>query len=231
MTVRLGCARCAAICRYFITTTSHFRCAARKWCASHGCSTLDCDELRQAIEASESGAISVLAQRAGAIGLENVEGKTAQAGEHAGIAPDTGAIFAEGDVSAVVRSRLDAPMGADCLGSAAGIERFVGDVECRLRGATQQPGLGAAGVDDAIDTEDGTDMNFPVVVTEFARGVEDDDSAAFVATARLVMAVAGAERFRDGGDVGDCLEKGRLVALYLNNQGDVGLLGDLEVFF
>ena len=74
-------------------------------------------------------------------------------------------------------------------------------------------------------------MSFPVVVAEFARGVEDGDGAAFVATAPLVMAMAGAERFRDGGDLGDRLEKGRLVAFYLNNQGDVGLLGDLEMFF
>jgi hypothetical protein len=74
-------------------------------------------------------------------------------------------------------------------------------------------------------------MSFPVVVAEFALGVEDSDGAAFVATAALVMAVAGTERFRDGGDLGDCLEKRRLVALYLNNQADVGQLGDFEVFF
>jgi len=122
-------------------------------------------------------------------------------------------------------------MGADCLGSAAGIERFVRDIECRLCGAAQQPGLGAAGVDHAIDTEDGTDMSLPVIVAEFGRRVEDGDGAAFVATAPLVVAVAGAERFGDGGDLGDRLKKGRLVALYLNNQGDVGLLGDLEMFF
>jgi len=33
-----------------------------------------------------------------------------------------------------------------------------------------------------------------------------------------VAAVAGAEQLRGGGDLGDLLEKGRLVALYLNNQ-------------
>jgi len=78
--------------------------------------------------------ISVLAQRTGAIGPENIEAETAQAREHAGIAPDTGAIFAEGDVSAVVRSRLDVLMGADCLGSAAGIERLVRDIVRRFLG-------------------------------------------------------------------------------------------------
>lgn len=74
-------------------------------------------------------------------------------------------------------------------------------------------------------------MSLPVIVAEFGRRVEDGDGAAFVATAPLVVAVAGAERFGDGGDLGDRLKKGRLVALYLNNQGDVGLLGDLEMFF
>jgi hypothetical protein len=122
-------------------------------------------------------------------------------------------------------------MCADRLGSAAGIERCVRDVECRLSGAAQQPGLGAAAIDNAIDAEDGADMSAPVVVAEFVRWVEDGDGAAFVATAPLVVAVAGAERFSDGGDLGDCLEKGRLVALDLNNEGYFGLLGDLKLFF
>ena len=87
------------------------------------------------------------------------------------------------------------------------------------------------GCDDPLDTEDGLDMIFPICVVQFSGGIEGGDGAAFVATAPLVVAVAGAERFGDGGDLGDRLEKGRLVALYLNNQGDVGLLSDLEMFF
>jgi hypothetical protein len=86
-------------------------------------------------------------------------------------------------------------------------------------------------MDNAIDAEDCADVSAPVVVAEFVRWVEDGDGAAFVATAALVVAVAGAERFGGGGDLGDCLEKGRLVALDLNNEGYVGLLGDLEMFF
>jgi hypothetical protein len=39
----------------------------------HGCSTLDMRELFQDIDASEGGAVSVLTQGAGAIGLEDVE--------------------------------------------------------------------------------------------------------------------------------------------------------------
>jgi hypothetical protein len=74
-------------------------------------------------------------------------------------------------------------------------------------------------------------MGFPVGVVEFAGGIEDADGAAFVAPAPLVAIVAGTERVGGGGDLGDRLEQGRLVALNLNNQGDVGLCGDLEVFF
>lgn len=122
-------------------------------------------------------------------------------------------------------------MGADCLRCADGRERFVGDVECGFCCTAQQPGLGAAGVDDTLDTEDGSDMIFPVSVVEFAGGVEGGDGAAFIATAPLVVAMAGTQRFGGGGDFGDRLEQGRLVAFELNDQGDVGLLGDLEVFF
>jgi hypothetical protein len=122
-------------------------------------------------------------------------------------------------------------MRADCLRRADGGERLVRDVECGFCGAAQQPGLGAAGVDDTLDTEDGLDMIFPVGVVEFAGGIEGGDGAALVATAPLVMAMAGTQRLGRGGDLGDRLEQGRLVALDLDDQGDVGLPGDLEVFF
>lgn len=122
-------------------------------------------------------------------------------------------------------------MSTNCLRCADGGERLVGEVEYGFCSAAQQPVLGAAGVDDTLDTEDGLDMIFPVGVVEFAAGVEGGDSAALVATAPLVMALAGTQRRGRGGDLGDRLEQGRLVALDLNDQGDVGLLGDLEVFF
>jgi hypothetical protein len=122
-------------------------------------------------------------------------------------------------------------MGADCLGCTDGRERFVGDVECGFRGAAHQAGLGAAGVDDTLDPEDGSDMILPVGVVEFFGRVEGSDSATFVATAAGVTAMAGTQRFGFGGEFGDGLEQGRLVALDLNDQGDAGLPGDLEVFF
>jgi hypothetical protein len=74
-------------------------------------------------------------------------------------------------------------------------------------------------------------MVLPVGAVEFALGIEDADGAAFVAAARRVAAVAQAERFGGGSDLGDRAKQGRLVALDLNDQGDIGLCGDLEVFF
>ena len=74
-------------------------------------------------------------------------------------------------------------------------------------------------------------MGLPVGAVEFAFGIEDADGAAFVATAPFVVVVAGTARGVGGGDPRDCLKQGRLVAFDLNDQGDVGLCGDLEVFF
>src|SRR5208283_5359194 len=155
------------------------------------------------------------------------ESKAAQSREHAGIEPDTRAVFAEGDVAAVVRSCLDSPMRTNCLGGADGGERFVRDVECGLRGAAQQSGRGAAGVDDTLDTDDGGNQGLPVAIIECASGIKDDDGAAFVTATRRVVAMVRAERFRGGGNLRDYLVQGRLVALDVDDQGDVGFLSDL----
>src|ERR1700751_2923394 len=56
-----------------------------------GCSTLWNDEKsEQIVDAGEGGAVAVLAERAGAVGLEDVKGETAQAGKHAGIGAEGG---------------------------------------------------------------------------------------------------------------------------------------------
>ena len=78
-------------------------------------------------------------------------------------------------------------MCTDCLGGADGGERFVRDVECGFRGAAQQSGPGAAGVDNTLDTDDGGNKVFPVAIIEFVSGIEDGDGAAFVTAARLVV--------------------------------------------
>src|SRR2546421_6539162 len=84
------------------------------------------------------------------------------------------------NVAAVVRGCLDRPMCTDCLGGADGGERFVRDVECGFRGAAQQSGPGAAGVDNTLDTDEGGNKVFPVAIIEFASEIEDGDGAAFV---------------------------------------------------
>ncbi len=86
-------------------------------------------------------------------------------------------------------------------------------------------------MDHAIDPDNGGDMGLPVGVGEFAAWIEDGDGAAFVARAPDVVAAIGAERLRGGGDFRDPRVECRLVVLNLDDQRDVGLFGDLEVFF
>src|SRR5271165_5804601 len=71
----------------------------------------------------------------------------------------------------------------------------------------------------------------PVVTGELIAGIEDRDGAALVTAAPDVMAMGGAEWRGSGGDFVDLLVQGRLVVLHLDNQGDLGFCGDLEVFF
>jgi len=81
---------------------------------------------------------------------------------------------------------------------AGGGDRRVGDVEGGLAGMAQQPGLDVAGVDEALDPDDGGDVGMPVGVGQPVRGIEDGDGAAFVAVAALVVAACGPERRRCG---------------------------------
>jgi len=130
-----------------------------------------------------------------------------------------------------VRGILNLPVRADRLGSAGRSDRRVRDVEGRLGGVAQQPGLGVAGVDVALDLDDGGDVRMLVGVGQSVCGLENGDGAAFVAVAAFVAAMGGPERRRGGRDVLDCPVQGRLVVLDPDDQGDVGLCGDLEVFF
>ena len=122
-------------------------------------------------------------------------------------------------------------MRADGLGGAGGGERPVRDVEGGLGGVAQQPGCSAAGEDIALDTDDGGDVGMPVGAGQLVDRIEDGDGAAFVAIAALVAAVGRLERRRGRGDLLNPLVQGRLVVLDLDDQGDVGLCGDLEMFF
>jgi len=95
----------------------------------------------------------------------------------------------------------------------------------------QQPGLGDAGEDAALDTDDGGNVGMPVGADQFVDGIEDGDSAAFVAVAPFVVAVDGLKRRCGRGDFLDLLVERRLVFLDLDDQGYVGCCRDLEMFF
>ena len=157
---------------------------------SQGCSTLwDDEKSEQIVDAGEGGAVAVLAERSGAVGFEDVESETAQTGEHAGIGADARAVFAKGDIAAVVGGGLDPPMRAHRRSGAGGGEWGIGDVEGGLGGVAQQPSLGIAREDIAFDPDDGGDVGVPIGAGEFVGGIEDADGAGFVAVATLVAAL------------------------------------------
>ena len=95
----------------------------------------------------------------------------------------------------------------------------------------QQPGSGIAGVDVALDPDDGGHVRMPVGVGQTVGGIEDGDGATFVAAAAFVVAVGRPERRRGGRDLLGFLVQGRLVVLDPDDQGDVGCCCDLEMFF
>jgi len=95
-------------------------------------------------------------------------------------------------------SVLDLPVRTDGLGSAGRGDRLVRNVERRFGRVAQQPGLGVAGVDIALDLDDGGDMRVPVGVGQLVGRIKDGDGAAFVAVAALVVAMDRPER-RCGG--------------------------------
>lgn len=121
-------------------------------------------------------------------------------------------------------------MRTDGLGSTAGSHRHVRNVEGDLAGVAQQPGLGVAGVDAALDPDGGGDMRLPVGAGQRVGRIEDGDGAALVAVAALVVAMGSMERCRGGRDLLDCLMQGRLVAPDPDDQGYVGGCRDGEKF-
>ena len=95
----------------------------------------------------------------------------------------------------------------------------------------QQAGLAVAGVDIALDADDGSDVGMPVGAGQFVGAIEDGDDTALVAVAALIVASGGAERSGARADLLNLLVQGRLVVLDLDDQGGVGATGDLEQFF
>jgi hypothetical protein len=83
----------------------------------------------------------------------------------------------------------------------------------------------------ALDANDGADVPAPVGPVKFIGWIEDSDGAAFVTVATRIAAMGNPARGSCGGDFLDLSVQGRLVVLNLDDQGDVGFCGDLEVFF
>jgi hypothetical protein len=60
------------------------------------------EEVDEAGEAADGGAVTVLAERGSSVGLENVEGEAAEPREDAGVDADAAAVLAHGDVAGMV---------------------------------------------------------------------------------------------------------------------------------
>ena len=74
-------------------------------------------------------------------------------------------------------------------------------------------------------------MRGPVGSGKPVGGIEDRDGAAGVAVATGIVTVGTPERGCGGGDCRDLSVQGRLVVLDLDDQGNAGFCGDLEMFF
>jgi hypothetical protein len=122
-------------------------------------------------------------------------------------------------------------MRADCLCRPVGSDRLVEDVESGFTGTAQQSGSSGAGVDEALDPNDGCDMLPPIGSRERFTWIEDGDCSAFKAAAAALIVMVGTDRGGVGDEGCNGPFKRRLVGLDLNDQGDFGLLGDLEMFF
>lgn len=95
----------------------------------------------------------------------------------------------------------------------------------------QQSGLAVTSEDFALNPDDSGDVRMPVRVGEFLGGIEYGHGPALVAVAPFVMAVIGPEWFGGNRDFADPLEQGGLVVLDLDDQRNVGLCCNLEMFF
>ena len=60
------------------------------------------NEFEQAFDTTEGGAVPILTGSTCLVGLEDVEGETTQAGEHAWVGANAAAVLAEGDVADVM---------------------------------------------------------------------------------------------------------------------------------
>lgn len=185
----------------------------------------------QVVDTTEGGAVTILTGSACLVGLENVEGETAQAGEHAGVGTNAAAVLAEGDVAAVVRGILYAPVRTDCFGRRCRTQGRVRHVESGLDRAAPQPCCGTAGKHPALELDNRLDMRPPLGAGQLVGRVEHAGDARLIAVAAFVVAFVVSVRRRGLRDCLDLLMQGRLVVLDLDDQAGICLRGDLKVFF
>ena len=82
---------------------------------SQGCSTLESLVGEEPVEV-EGIVVEAQADITDAIETQQVQGKAAQQGEEAGVMADAAGILTQGDIPDIVKTVLDAPMGADGVG-------------------------------------------------------------------------------------------------------------------
>jgi len=166
------------------------------------------------------------------IAFQDVVGETSQAGENAGVFPDSGAVFSERDVAGVVGRVFDAPMLADGGGGGFGVEGAAGQIERGFATGFPASCSGLEVVNRAFDPDDGGPMRLPFRFGDGGLGFEHGDGADFVAvTPVLVDASFARQRLGGRADGLDLAIEGRLIVLDLDDQMGAGGCGGLESFF
>lgn len=122
-------------------------------------------------------------------------------------------------------------MSADGVGGLFGGEFDVGNVERGLAGPVQQPRRRASGEHLAFDTDDAGDVGAPFGARQCLVWLEHADDAALVAVATGDMTLDDIARFAGSREVAATLAQAGLVVLDLDDQADVALGGDFEMFF
>jgi len=125
---------------------------------------------------------------------------------------------------------FDAPVSADSIGSGRGGERLVGEIVSCL-GRMTEAAARIAGEDIALDPDDGPDVSIPVGAGKFVGGIKDSDDATFDAIAPFALVAGSIERRGCRADILGLGEQSGLIVLELDDQGEVGVAGDLEQFF
>lgn len=153
---------------------------------------------------------------------QDVGGKAAQPGKHAGVRSDAGGVLSERDVTDVVRPVFDVPMAADGIGRQRGFDRTVRQVVADVAGSLPQAGCGVKTLNDPFDRDDGDYSIPPCRAGDDPIGVEDSGNACFVPVAFMpVGCLPGRERRSFTASGFDLMTQGFLVGFQLYDQMDL----------